>query len=151
MTTKVCSKCKEAKPLSDFTVGAFYCKPCTSEYQQQRRADRPEEHRKWEEDHPEQNRRNKRQWEIDHPERMRTSKRKGNWIRRARKLNRFVEDVDPIVVYARDRGICGICRKPIKGDFHVDHIIPLARDGEHSYANVQVAHSSCNIKKGTKL
>jgi 5-methylcytosine-specific restriction endonuclease McrA len=29
--------------------------------------------------------------------------------------------------------------------------VPLARGGAHSYANVQLAHAMCNIKKGARL
>lgn len=32
-----------------------------------------------------------------------------------------------------------------------DHIVPLAEGGEHSYANVQVAHVFCNRSKGGRL
>jgi 5-methylcytosine-specific restriction endonuclease McrA len=31
---------------------------------------------------------------------------------------------------------------------HIDHVIPLARGGEHSYANAQAAHGPCNMRKG---
>jgi 5-methylcytosine-specific restriction endonuclease McrA len=67
--------------------------------------------------------------------------------RRARKLNQFVESVDPLVLLESHKGFCGICHKPIRGDFHVDHIVPLSRGGEHSYANTQPAHPRCNMKK----
>jgi 5-methylcytosine-specific restriction endonuclease McrA len=33
--------------------------------------------------------------------------------------------------------------------FHVDHKVPLARGGEHSYENVQPAHPFCNGSKGS--
>jgi len=71
--------------------------------------------------------------------------------RRARKHDRFVEHVDPMVVYARDEGLCGICGTTVYGEFHVDHRIPLAKGGEHSYANVQVAHPTCNLTKGASI
>lgn len=70
---------------------------------------------------------------------------------RARKRDAFVEHVDPMVVFERDAGVCGICGVPIVGAFHVDHIVPLARGGEHSYANSQAAHPSCNSSKKDKL
>jgi 5-methylcytosine-specific restriction endonuclease McrA len=34
---------------------------------------------------------------------------------------------------------------------HLDHIVPLARGGEHSYANTQPAHPTCNRRKGAKV
>lgn len=73
--------------------------------------------------------------------------------RRARKNGAFVEQVDPAVVFERDRGICGICTKPIDppDKWHVDHVVPLAKGGAHSYHNTQPAHAFCNISKGAKL
>ncbi len=72
--------------------------------------------------------------------------------RRARKLDQFVEDVDPEVVYVMHGGCCGICEEYVTiEDFHVDHVIPLRRGGPHSYANCQPAHPRCNLSKGAKL
>lgn len=71
---------------------------------------------------------------------------------RARKREAFVERVIPGVVFERDAGICGICGEMVDpARFHIDHIVPLVRGGEHSYANVQVAHPHCNHVKSDKL
>jgi 5-methylcytosine-specific restriction endonuclease McrA len=48
-------------------------------------------------------------------------------------------------------GRCGICCEFIEGDFHVDHVIPLARGGQHGYVNVQPAHPRCNLVKGAHV
>lgn len=70
---------------------------------------------------------------------------------RARKRGAFVEHIQPQVVYDRDKGVCGICQRPVsKSVMSIDHVIPLARGGAHSYANVQLAHKRCNSKKHTK-
>lgn len=71
--------------------------------------------------------------------------------RRARLRNAFVEAVDPLEVFVRDAGVCGICDAPVVGDYTIDHITPLARGGEHSYANVQLAHPSCNFSKKDRM
>lgn len=47
--------------------------------------------------------------------------------------------------------ICGICNKLIEADFHIDHKTPLAKGGLHVVENLQLAHSSCNLKKRDKL
>lgn len=67
---------------------------------------------------------------------------------------------------ARDSGICHICgepvakrRKKIRGEKWVagddyptiDHVIPLSRDGSHTWDNVKLAHWKCNVQKGGKL
>jgi 5-methylcytosine-specific restriction endonuclease McrA len=80
------------------------------------------------------------------------SRRKWENDRRARKKAQFVESVDPLVIFERDNAQCQICYNPVSlWDYEVDHIIPLARGGEHGYANTQLAHASCNRKKHAKL
>ena len=55
-------------------------------------------------------------------------------------------------VYARDGGICHICKKPVDSlNWHMDHIIPLSLGGEHIYKNVAVSHPFCNTSKGNKI
>ena len=71
--------------------------------------------------------------------------------RRAIKLNQFIEDVDPQILYKTHGGMCGICKEFIIGKFHVDHIIPISKGGMHGYVNTQPAHPLCNLKKGDKL
>jgi 5-methylcytosine-specific restriction endonuclease McrA len=80
-----------------------------------------------------------------------TQRRKWENDRRAKKKANFVETVDPMIVYERDSGICQICLESITDKWEVDHFIPLARGGEHSYANSQLAHPSCNRKKWANL
>lgn len=69
-------------------------------------------------------------------------------IRTSRMRDAFVEEVDRQLVFERDNGLCQICYTPI-GDalWEVDHIVSLARGGEHSYLNVQLAHRTCNRQK----
>jgi 5-methylcytosine-specific restriction endonuclease McrA len=67
--------------------------------------------------------------------------------RKARKLKQFVEEVDPQVLLDSHGATCGICGGAIQGPFHVDHVVPLSRGGEHSYANTQPAHPKCNERK----
>lgn len=46
--------------------------------------------------------------------------------------------------------ICALCGKPIedKKDITIDHIIPLSKGGLTTFDNCQLAHFSCNQKKG---
>ena len=85
-----------------------------------------------------------RAWVVANPSR-RLDQQAG---RRALKIAAFVESVSRQAVYERDEGVCGICHRPVsRRAFHLDHIIPLARGGEHSYANTQATHPRCNMKK----
>lgn len=87
--------------------------------------------------------------------------RKARIARKDKKRNRalkraHVEHVDLWVVFVRDCGICQICGEPIteltgKMRPSRDHVLPVARKGLHNYANVQLAHLSCNSRKGGRL
>jgi 5-methylcytosine-specific restriction endonuclease McrA len=48
---------------------------------------------------------------------------------------------------------CALCNKPIDDmkDCTVDHIIPISKGGLTTIENCQLAHSTCNVKKGNKL
>lgn len=72
-------------------------------------------------------------------------------IRRA-----YVEPVSMSVLRRRDEDMCRICGGPVDFTRHpphpsaatIDHVIPLAKGGEHSYGNTQLAHYKCNTAKG---
>jgi 5-methylcytosine-specific restriction endonuclease McrA len=97
---------------------------------------------------PEQRRKEGQLYAARHPEKRAIFDARKHAKRKAAPI---VEDVDRFFVWERDGGVCGIC-----GEFadpaawHLDHIVPLARGGEHSYANVQVSHPFCNDSKGAK-
>jgi 5-methylcytosine-specific restriction endonuclease McrA len=91
-----------------------------------------------------------RAWRETNSEKVRLYSRRGAAKRRALEHGAFVETVERSIVFARDKGLCGICSLPVDPtDWHLDHIKPLSGGGEHSYANVQVSHTRCNKVKGT--
>lgn len=72
--------------------------------------------------------------------------------RQARRRAAGSELIDHQKLFEMYEGKCGICTLPMDPtDFHVDHIVPLSRGGEHTYANVQPTHPLCNLSKGAKL
>lgn len=83
------------------------------------------------------------------------------WSRHHRATKRavYVEQVHPFRVFERDDWRCYLCGDPLLRGAHrhdplapeVDHVIPLARGGDHSYANVRAAHRRCNQSKGARL
>lgn len=100
----------------------------------------------------EENRRRVREWRLANPGHVKERARFDARARRARKARQFVEHVAPLVVLERADGVCGICGADVDPfDFHVDHIVPLALGGEHSYLNAQAAHPHCNVRKGARL
>lgn len=85
--------------------------------------------------------------------------------KRRAKIERVLvdEDISLYKLYKRDHGICYLCGgrcdwndKEVREDGttvvghsypSIDHVIPLAKGGEHSWANVKLAHIICNIHK----
>ena len=74
---------------------------------------------------------------------------------RARFYGVEYEPVNRLVVFKRDNWTCGICRERIDPKLKyphlksasLDHIIPMANGGGHTYQNTQASHLVCNIKK----
>ena len=67
-------------------------------------------------------------------------------------------------LWARDGGKCALCGKRVDINLHrggngtcpdkmsatVDHIIPISKGGDHAWTNVQLAHFTCNNKRGNR-
>lgn len=96
-----------------------------------------------------------RLWARSNQERCREYRHR----RRARKAGVASERVDLTAVWERDRGLCWLCSGvidpalvfPDSGSPSLDHKMPLARGGPHTYANVAMAHLGCNLRKGAKI
>ena len=81
-----------------------------------------------------------------------------NQRRRALRHDAFVEHVDVHVLLDLQGGACFLCSQPILSDIKhpdpmslsLDHIMPLARGGSHSYDNCAATHLRCNLVKGVK-
>jgi hypothetical protein len=89
----------------------------------------------------------------------RASRRKSKQKQRARKRAAFVEDVDVMVHLQWQDGRCYHCNHLIRTDksapnpksLTLDHLVPLALGGEHSYANTVASCFKCNCSiKGVK-
>ena len=70
------------------------------------------------------------------------------------------ERVDPFKVFDRDGWRCQICMKKThrskRGTIEdmapeLDHILPLSKGGDHTYANTQCTCRKCNISKGASV
>lgn len=89
---------------------------------------------------------------------LQAARRAGRHVRRARLRGAYVETVNVVQVYERDRWRCQLCGKPVqkrKQAPHplspsLDHIIPLSKGGTHEPANCQLAHFICNSRKGNR-
>ena len=89
---------------------------------------------------------------------FKAGRRRGKSTRRARLQGARTETFDPQEVFDRDRWICHLCNRPTLRTVAVphpraatlDHLVPLAKGGEHSRANTACACFDCNVRKGDR-
>lgn len=75
-----------------------------------------------------------------------------NARRRASFYTETIEGVSRDVVAERDNHTCHICGEWVSAhEMSLDHVVPLARGGEHTYSNIKLAHKVCNSRKGSRL
>ena len=100
----------------------------------------------------EKNKAHCRKREANYRNKNRLHIRAKNMLRHARKKTTMVEPVSYKKILERDGYVCHICTGQVDtSDIHFDHVVPLARGGTHTYDNIKVSHSLCNMRKGAKL
>ena len=75
--------------------------------------------------------------------RVKTAKR-----RAATRQGYTVSDVQ--ILLARQRRRCAACAVNVRKNYHVDHIVPLARGGSNGPKNIQILCPHCNLSKGAR-
>lgn len=89
-------------------------------------------------------------------EKRTTRRSRRHYRERARRAGVEYEPVHKALVFERDRWRCGLCRTKVDPELRyphpmsasLDHILPMALGGGHTYANVHLTHLRCNLDKG---
>jgi 5-methylcytosine-specific restriction endonuclease McrA len=76
-----------------------------------------------------------------------------------RKMALPYEEFTDAEIFERDEWVCQLCHLPVDPDLKwpdplsksLDHIVPLAAGGHHLRSNCQLAHVTCNVRKGAKV
>lgn len=76
-----------------------------------------------------------------------------------RKLALPYEEFTDIEIFERDGWVCQLCNEPVDPTLKwpdplsksLDHIVPLSVGGHHLRSNCQLAHVTCNVRKGAKI
>lgn len=161
-----CKECKNAKNRSDYaanpapviarTTARNAANPeahraAARRSMAKRRAEHPDAHRlasqSWRRNNPDAVARADRQKRERNPELYRAISAATTARRRARVAGAYVEDVDRKLVWFRDAGVCHLCGLLVTGDWQLEHVVPLAMGGAHSYQNTAVSHPACNQSK----
>ncbi len=92
------------------------------------------------------------------PQRVRALKSAASARRRANLVD--AETFDPIEIFERDGWRCHLCTKLTKPALRgtktklapqLDHVLPLAKGGQHTRANTACSCRQCNMSKGAKI
>jgi hypothetical protein len=173
MKSKICAKCKKRKRISSFNKSkrgklglSGYCRPCDAENKRQWYL-RNKEHvlqkaQEWYEQNPERyakNQKNHKQrykehyseyhkkWAIENPDKCRLKKHR-YYARRKRQLG----EVSPNIIdrlFGDQKGLCFYCSGELQ-DYHLEHMIPISRNGLHDDGNLCLSCPTCNLRKKDK-
>jgi len=143
---KLCRSCKQTLPASAFSLRsrsadglAARCKPCHREYAlrwwatngSDQCASRRTYHRTYYSE-------NRLRWRVYK-------------LRRRAAGGREISTATIAEIVSSQNGLCGGCRLPLGGSFHIDHRVPLSRGGTGDRSNLQAMHPRCNLSKGVSL
>ncbi|AOG22403.1 HNH endonuclease [Acidovorax sp. RAC01] len=86
-----------------------------------------------------------RKYRAENPEKVREFRQR----RSGKKIGRLPPGTVK-KIGTRQKWMCVVCRRSIKDAYHVDHITPIARGGDHSPLNIQLLCPTCNVRKSAK-
>lgn len=135
---KRCAVCSEVKAIAEFPSGSSatytrkYCSACDEA--------------------------GRGGWPYRKTEKFRRSKAASAMWRRGKKAAEDAEKFEAIEIFERDRWRCQICGRKVDKKLsgralmgpQLDHIVPLSKGGTHTRSNTQLAHLSCNVRKGAR-
>lgn len=171
--TRTCSQCEQRLPISEFhkdkaaTDGRrSKCKSCRiglvqDWYQENIQERRAKANSRRKENVEVERQKDNARYERDREKRIALATEHSH-RRKARKLNTVVEKGISVISLKKRHGTkCHYCQKEM--DFSkgvgrkfnndmatIEHLIPLARGGEHTFANTVLACRFCNISRGAK-
>ena len=128
----------------------------------QKRKENPEYYQKQEKDWYERNpdklaakRAYNREWSKNNREYQNLKEAKRRAKIKENTIGEVPIDIKFILLEEQDY-LCPICddiinEENINRHVHLDHIIPISKDGPHCVENLQSTHDSCNLSKGDKI
>lgn len=153
---KECPSCHEVLPVGEFQISnglvKTYCLICTSLLRKAHYS-RNKEHealtaKRYRAENKEFVSDISKNYRRNHLDQSRTWCR----MRHARKRNYqgVVEKVDTQLIRTMQQGLCVYCGADLVEGYHIDHIVPLSKGGQHVQDNIQLLCPSCNLSKGPK-
>ena len=135
--------------------------------------------RQWHRDNKEQSKQNWNRWSSENSEHLKQRNkeryeknkdqlRKAARVRQKRNPERYLEnnrkrralrvkargthtDKDVALIYKRQGGRCWWCQEVVGDKYHIDHRIPLTRNGADDPSNLVISCPECNMSRGNKM
>lgn len=171
---KACTRCGEQKPKEEFYKHAYasnglqsHCKLCAKNiriaYYAANKKNEIAKAQEWNAAHPERIRVSNAKYYAANVDKLKVraaiwraenieASRVIHHNRRARKRGNGGELSKDISerLHKLQRGKCACCKRPLRSDFHRDHIMPLALGGTNTDDNIQLLCPPCNLQKHVK-
>lgn len=97
---------------------------------------------------PNKNRDRVKRWKENFPERAKQTAINAHVRRKGAEGTHTAEEVQRL--FKLQKGLCIVCRRELKANYHQDHIVPLAAGGTNWISNIQLLCPPCNNTKGAK-
>ena len=92
-----------------------------------------------------------REWRAANPEASQRLNVEAAYKRRCRMAGVVVERFSRDSIFIRDKGLCAYCGLGLDPqNWHLDHVVAIARGGGHTRGNVVASCPICNMKKGAR-
>ena len=177
METKVCSRCKEEKPTTEFykkSGGGLrsYCKDCSKamcsayhkqnrdkiierkrKYHKEHRSEIADYNHRYSEEHSAANTQRAKRWAEEHRDRHHIHQVMYQERTRADKFgvksDYSISDWQECKDFFTENGIvhCAYCGKPLIQGITQDHVVPMCSGGQNIKSNIVPACNSCNASK----
>ena len=109
---------------------------------------RKEPLRKWRENNQDRIKANKHRWHKENREKTRVRVRRRKAMLLSAHGDHTAEDIQWLLEKQNHK--CVYCKKSLKKEYHVDHIIALSKGGENGKDNLQILCPFCNLSKHDK-
>lgn len=155
MTEKRCARCKEIKPTSEFGTDRrnkdglnIYCRTCKKQYNDEQKEYRSKYYEAYHKEHREEEQEYSRTYRKDHPENC----RKLCMNYRAKKIltggNISTSDIENCLQFFD--GECAYSGVPLGKEYHLDHIVPISKQGINDIHNIVPCLPTINRLKAAK-
>ena len=170
LCTKFCKRCGQTKSFTEFAKNKLTkdglrvcCKECDKIYRQSISNKQKEYHREYYKNNAELFKDRNKKWIEDNRDRYNQQKREylktkkgrlvnlNRWHKRRAKIKQGDMPSDELAKLIKKSKKCYWCSTALSnGDIHIDHYVPLSKDGTHNIDNIVISCPKCNLDKSNK-